>query len=141
MKNKATPTSRTTQPDCQSIMQVLKQHELIFHRRKYGTSRAALENMTASSFWEVGASGKIYDREEVINTLLKRYQQQPIDEWKIEKWETKDFCCQKMTTNHYLLTYILIQGTRITRRATIWRLENETWKIVYHQGTIVENIP
>jgi len=38
-----------------------------------------------------------------------------------------------------LLTYTLAQGARITRRATIWRRCGSDWKIVYHQGTIVED--
>jgi hypothetical protein len=32
----------------------------------------------------------------------------------------------------------LAEGERITRRATIWRRHVDGWKIVYHQGTIVE---
>jgi hypothetical protein len=36
------------------------------------------------------------------------------------------------------LTYTLHQGARITRRSTIWRRTGEGWKIVYHQGTMVE---
>ncbi len=128
----------STLPDCRSILEELKQREPIFHRREYGTSSEALENMTTTSFWEVGASGKRYDRDDVIKRLLARYAMQSIDEYETENWATKDFCCQKVTTDNYLLTYTLIQGTRITRRATIWQRENEIWKIAYHQGTIVE---
>src|SRR5690606_29016341 len=126
--------------DCQSILQELKQREPLFHRREFGTSREALENMTTESFWETGASGRRYSREYVIETLLERYQQQPIDAWETEQWSATDFCCQKISENNYLLTYTLIQGTRLTRRATIWRRENNAWKIAYHQGTVVEDI-
>ncbi|WP_133128623.1 AAA family ATPase [Legionella nagasakiensis] len=128
-----------TAPDCQNILQELKQREPIFHRREFGTSREALENMTTTSFWEIGASGRRYSREDVIKTLLERYQQEPIDEWKTEQWGATDFCCQEIADHNYLLTYTLIQGTRITRRSTIWRLENDSWKIAYHQGTVVED--
>lgn len=135
------PSPGTTRPDCQHVLEELKQREPIFHKREYGTSREAIENMTTASFWEVGASGKRYSREYVIELLLERYGQQAIDDLEVENWATKDFCCQKIAANSYLLTYTLIQGTRITRRVTIWRYENETWKIVYHQGTIVEEFP
>ena len=38
-----------------------------------------------------------------------------------------------------IITYILIQDeNRTTRRSTIWRKVNATWKILYHQGTVVE---
>lgn len=129
-----------TSPDCLPILEELKQREPIFHRRRYGTSGEALENMTTSSFWEIGASGRRYGRGNVIKTQLARYAQQPIDEFETGNWVTKDFCCQKISVDSYLLTYTLIQGTRITRRSTIWRYENETWKIAYHQGTIVEDL-
>jgi hypothetical protein len=40
----------------------------------------------------------------------------------------------------YLITYTLLQDKqRLTRRATIWRRTADGWKIVYHQGTIVED--
>jgi len=39
----------------------------------------------------------------------------------------------------YLLTYTLLQDkTRLTRRSTIWRRTDGDWKIVFHQGTVVE---
>jgi hypothetical protein len=39
-----------------------------------------------------------------------------------------------------LLTYTLLQNKqRLTRRATIWQRTAEGWKIVYHQGTIVQD--
>lgn len=50
----------------------------------------------------------------------------------------------KLTTeiaaDNYLLTYTLFQGERVTRRSTIWRRTGEGWKIMYHQGTIVEDL-
>jgi hypothetical protein len=40
----------------------------------------------------------------------------------------------------YLLTYTLLQDkARLTRRATIWLKTSDGWKIVYHQGTIVQD--
>jgi hypothetical protein len=40
----------------------------------------------------------------------------------------------------YLLTYTLLQDkVRLTRRSTIWQRTAEGWKIVYHQGTIVQD--
>lgn len=123
--------------DNESVLRQLKRREPIFHRREFGTSRQALENMMTSSFWEVGASGKIYQRDEVIDILLSRYAEQPIDQYETEQWETHNFDCQHIAANSYLLTYTLKQGARRTRRVTIWQHENKTWKIAYHQGTIV----
>ncbi len=90
-----------------------------------------------TAFWEVGASGKCYNHEEVITLLLGRYATEPVDAWETEQWKTTDFRCQEVAPYIYLLTYQLQQKTRITRRATLWRLEAESWKIVYHQPKIL----
>lgn len=106
--------------------------EPIFHRREFGITRRDFENMTDSNFWEVGASGCRYSREYILDTLEKRYEN-PTE----EIWETKDFPCLEIAPENYLLTYTLIQGERMTRRSTIWRRSELSWKIVYHQGTVV----
>ena len=90
--------------------------------------------MTDESFWEVGASGCRYSRAYVIETLLERYATPHS-----EAWSACDFHCAEIAPNNYLLTYTLIQDDlRVTRRATLWRKTLEGWKILYHQGTIVE---
>jgi hypothetical protein len=58
---------------------------------------------------------------------------------KSDIWETSDFRCRKLADDVYLLTYNLIQDNkRHTRRCTIWQRTPQGWKIVYHQGTVVE---
>lgn len=121
-----------TDPNLLQILEELIKREPIFHRPEYGITRSDFENMTEPSFWEVGASGKKYSREYVLDTLEKRFKEGYEDDW-----ETKDFHCLEISANNYLITYTLIQKSRITRRATIWRRYGAQWKIVYHQGTMV----
>lgn len=115
------------------VQQELAAREPIFHRPEHDTTRADFEAMTAEDFWEVGASGRRYSREHVLDTLVRRNAQPHEDEW-----QTDDFYCQQVAPANYLLTYTLRQGSRVTRRATLWRRESHGWVIVYHQGTIVE---
>jgi hypothetical protein len=125
-----------THLDLVTVLQELKKREPIFHHPEFGTTRADFENMTDRDFWEVGASGTRYDREDVINTCVLRYQNE--DYIKNDIWETKDFACREISPNNYLLTYTLIQGKekRVTHRASIWQWIENTWKIFYHQGTV-----
>jgi hypothetical protein len=82
----------------------------------------------------VGASGRRYSRAYVLGELEKRYAAAHS-----EVWETTDFQCRRLAPDVYLLTYTLIQEkTRRTHRATIWQMTAEGWKVVYHQGTIVQ---
>ena len=55
-----------------------------------------------------------------------------------DPWETRGFHCLEIAPDNYLLTYTLVQDQRVTRRSTIWRRRDGAWRIVYHQGTIVE---
>jgi hypothetical protein len=127
-------TTPRTDPALTGILAELTAREPIFHRHEFGTTRADFEKMTADAFWEVGASGRVYTRLDVLETLEKRYAHPHAD-----LWETADFRCQKLAPDLYLLTYKLIQDkTRHTRRSTIWQSTAEGWRIVFHQGTIIE---
>ena len=114
------------------VQRELEAREPLFHRPALGTTRADFERMTVESFWEVGASGRRYDRAFVLDELERRYASHYEDQW-----ETRDFACTHLGDETYLLTYTLLQGPRVTRRSTIWRKTEEGWKAVYHQGTIV----
>ncbi len=115
------------------VLEELKSREPIFHRPEWGITRGDFENMTDPSFWEVGASGRRYSRKFILDTLddrvLKGYE---------DVWETQGFHCLEIAPDNYLLTYTLLQGPRVTRRATLWRRTKSGWKILYHQGTVVD---
>jgi hypothetical protein len=124
------------EPERAEVLAELMEREPIFHRPELGTTRADFEKMAADEFWEVGASGKRYSRGFVLDELERRYAAPHAD-----VWETSDFRCQRLAEDLYLLTYTLVQDrVRLTRRSTIWRRTAEGWKIVFHQGTLVEEM-
>jgi hypothetical protein len=124
-----------TDPALAEILAQLIRREPIFHRPEFGTTRADFDNMTTRDFWEVGASGCRYSRNYVLDLLEERFEQHQSG----DIWETSDFYCKQLGADVYLLTYTLLQRrTRKTRRSTIWQQTTESWKIVYHQGTIVQ---
>lgn len=124
-----------TDPSLNEIVEELKGREPIFHRLEFGTTRADFERMTAPDFWETGASGQRYSREYVLKVLEERYRESHPD-----AWETQDFYCRQLAESVFLLTYTLFQSERKTRRVTIWQRSAEGWKILYHQGTIVQDV-
>ena len=121
-----------TAPEHMAVMRELMQREPLFHRPDFGTTRKDFEKMIAPAFWEVGASGRRYSRQFVLDVLEERYEK-PTE----AVWEIGDFHCFEIATDNYLVSYTLIQGERVTRRATIWRGTAEGWQILFHQGTIV----
>lgn len=112
-----------------SVLDELRAREPIFHRPELGTDFAP---MVAADFWEIGASGRCFDRDYVLEVLAER-QRTPAE----EIWETSEFRCQELAPDLYLLTYLLRQPERVSRRATIWRRAGADWQIVFHQGTVV----
>lgn len=123
-------------PALRAILAELHELEPLFHRVPPGTSREVFAQMISDDFFEVGASGRRYDRDFVLDTLEARHRE-PF----VETWATRDFGVRELGADHYLLTYTLAQGARITCRATIWWRSDSRWKAVYHQGTIVAPEP
>ena len=123
-----------TPAELTSIAAELSSREPIFHRSEFGTTRADFEKMTMEDFWEVGASGRRYSRASVLDELEKRFSA-PHD----DQWECSEFHCRQLSGDIFLLTYTLLQDRkRLTRRATLWQRTADGWKIIYHQGTIVQ---
>jgi hypothetical protein len=124
-----------TDPALAAVRDELASREPIFHRPELGATRADFENMTSTDFWEIGASGRRYSRDYVPDELEKRYQNQVPD-----IWETSDFHCRRLAVDVYQVTYTLVQNKkRKTRRSTIWQHTQTGWKIVFHQGTLVQD--
>jgi len=118
------------------------QREPLFHRPEFGRTRADFEEMIDPTFWEVGASGRRYDRRRALTEVTKRYQDPRylgMDGPPENRWRTGEFRCVEIAQDSFLFTYVLIQGKRITRRATIWRRSGRGWKALYHQGTVIKS--
>ena len=123
----------TTRDEHHEVMAELMAREPLFHREASGTTRQDYERMTEPDFWEVGASGRRYSRDHIVESLEGRY-----ENFTYETWYIEDFQCREIAADSYLVTYTLCQDDRQTRRSTIWRRSNGNWKIFYHQGTLIE---
>ncbi|KRB51749.1 hypothetical protein ASE04_09430 [Rhizobium sp. Root708] len=98
-------------------------------------SRPALEALLSPDFREIGASGRIYSYDTVIEALL----QEPVDGI---KRRLTDFETQLLAPGLALVTYravrdILDQPSVQSLRSSIWRHEPDGhWRMVFHQGTL-----
>jgi len=108
--------------------------EPIFHRPELGTSREEYLAQTAEDYWEVGASGRVYEREGVVNVLVARGKV-PGD----ENWVVSEVRLRSLAASTYALTYRLDQAGRLTRRLTLWRRDADGWRVLYHQGTVIQD--
>ena len=60
--------NRVTEQRLLPVQEELKGLEPIFHHPELGTTREVYEAMTETDFWEVGASGRRYSRESIVQT-------------------------------------------------------------------------
>jgi ribonuclease HI len=101
------------------------------------SSRAALASLLHETFTEVGASGRLYTRDDIIPLLLAE-QSHP-------SRTISDFYARRLSDTVALTTYTLTRtdggadGTQHhSRRSSLWLQENNTWRLTFHQGT---NLP
>jgi hypothetical protein len=128
------PQPSTMSDEVAAVCESLAALEPIFHHPELGASRSDFEESTIADYWEVGASGRVYGREDIWPVLEERYSDPDVT----DEWETTEFFCRPLGSETYLLTYVLRQAARLTRRATVWRRTGATWQVVYHQGTIID---
>jgi hypothetical protein len=121
------------EPDLLHVLEELRKLEPIFHRQDFGKNVADFKRAMAPEYWEVGASGRRYSGDFILNWLE---QCPPVDAG-AAGWKCSEFGLRRLGANTYLLTYTLSQGERLTRRATIWQSADDGWRILYHQGTVV----
>ena len=119
-------------PALDRVSRELAAREPVFHRPEFGTTRADFEAMMDPDFFEVGASGKKYSREFVLDALELR------DPAANEHLVVTDYACRRIAENAFLVTYQLEQAHgRLSRRSTLWRHSAQGWKVLYHQGTLI----
>jgi hypothetical protein len=121
-------------PPLDEVGAELAAREPIFHKPEFGTTREAYLAQTADDYWEVGASGRVYERDFVIDELVRRGKVPGDENWTVSETE-----CRQLGPDTYALTYRLNEAGRLTRRLTLWRRDPDGWKILYHQGTVIQD--
>jgi hypothetical protein len=122
-----------TDPELVPILEELRRREPIFHTPRFAATLGDVEQAVAPDFWEVGASGRRYSRGFILHMLAT----DPARYVNAEEagWTADGFAVRRLGPATYLLTYMLNQAGRRTRRVTIWEQTADNWRILYHQGT------
>ena len=118
-------------PVTSEVVAFLSEREPIFHGPAWPRTRNELESLVADDFWEVGASGTVYSRDDVLTSVPTSADRMD------DSWRVDDLGCRELAPNTVAVTYVLRQGERVTRRLTIWQELHGQWQVAYHQGTVV----
>jgi hypothetical protein len=90
--------------------------------------RTALRALLCEDFREFGASGRIWDRESILNALSNE-PAIPIT--------CSNFECVRLAPDVALLTYRARRADRETLRSSLWRRDSAGWRVLFHQGTVI----
>jgi hypothetical protein len=91
------------------------------------TDRSALIPLLAEEFREFGASGRIFNREQIIHQLLTSEPRAAT---------VHHFCVVSLADNIALATYRVTTAIRVSHRSSLWSFRDNRWQILFHQGTI-----
>jgi hypothetical protein len=119
-----------------SLLQQLQSLEIELHHPGVRCNRNRLEELLHPEFHEVGRSGRVYDRQSVIDHLCAQESLPTV--------ASDDFSVVELGPDVALLTYrsahIVHGGGRAshTLRSSLWVQAADGWRLRYHQGTAAE---
>jgi hypothetical protein len=109
-----------------SLEETLIALERSLHDHAVRADSEAVANLLSAEFFEFGASGRVWTRGAILAELAT---ENPAH------ITSRDYACQPLSPEITLLTYISETPQRRVLRSSLWRLEGETWRLVFHQGT------
>lgn len=117
-----------------SIEKEIIKKELALTTFEVRHSKQQLRSLLSTQFMEIGASGDYFGFDEVLEALPQQ------DSWSCH---IQDIEFKEVTLEVVHLVYLAFvkhtdkdEGT-FSRRSSIWRKENNDWKIWFNQGTKV----
>lgn len=114
------------------IAALLRAYEESLLQPEFRRDRPRVAALLAEDFEEVGASGQHWDRAEVLDLLAAENYHPPA---------LQDFQCVLLADQVALVTYATVRQIAgagkpaQSLRSSIWVLEQEGWKLRFHQGT------
>ena len=120
---------RLAPPYMRYIMRnVLYQLELSLLKPEIRRSPEILDKLLAEEFIEFGSSGKIYNKQIIIETLPLA---EPIN------GAIENFNVTELSEDVMLTTYRAIIDGVESLRSSIWKNNGQEWQMVFHQGTLI----
>jgi hypothetical protein len=90
-------------------------------------NRSALIPLLAEEFQEFCSSGRIMNRQQVIESLLKSTPRQA---------HISFFYINVLAENVVLATYHATTALHVSHRSSLWIHRDNRWQLFFHQGTV-----
>jgi hypothetical protein len=105
--------------------------EIALHEPQVRKDIKKLDRLIADNFYEIGASGKVYDK----NNILARL---PLEQNYEIYGKVINFEIAHISENLIRANYTLEEKTKRTRRTSIWQRHHNNYQMIFHQGTLIE---
>jgi hypothetical protein len=113
-----------TKPELQDHLYTLEERLLHPDRER---DRTALIPLFSTEYKEFCISGRIFNRHQVIDALLKS-EPRPAT--------IANYYVEPLAENIALATYRATTGLAISHRSSLWIFRDNRWQLFFHQGTI-----
>jgi hypothetical protein len=116
------------------LLDLLVELERSLHRKSIRRSKEKLDELLHDDFEEIGASGRTSNKDQIIEELLN---ETPFT------INASDFELRMFSEDIAQLKYKTKNTARnclpcTTLRSSIWKNEGSKWKMIFHQGTVVQ---
>ena len=115
-----------TNPELQDHLYTLEERLLHPDRER---DRNALVPLFAEEFKEFCISGRIFNRQQVIDALLKS-EPRPAT--------ISNYYVEALADNVALATYRAATALKATHRSSLWVFRDNRWQLFFHQGTVAD---
>ncbi|MEI6352921.1 MAG: DUF4440 domain-containing protein [Candidatus Nomurabacteria bacterium] len=99
------------------------------------SSTEILNNLLVDDFKEFGSSGLIYNKQDVLERLPSDINK---TEYTVSDFEIKILSEDIIMTNFKTEKVVNDTESFSSLRTSLWRKEGESWKIFFHQGTLIK---
>jgi hypothetical protein len=96
-------------------------------------SATTVDELLDPEFREVGVSGRLWSRDEIVAALAAERAERHGETTATELQATV------LSPELVLLTYVSERDGRRARRMSLWRRSAGTWRVLYHQGTLLDS--
>ncbi|MDZ8034490.1 DUF4440 domain-containing protein [Nostoc sp. DedSLP04] len=93
-------------------------------------------DLLADEFIEFGSSGRVFNKQQIIESLQNE-SIQPLTQRLITEFKTLVLATGVVLVTYRIVRHISDKQPVHSLRSSIWKLNNERWKMIFHQGTLV----
>ncbi|MDH5479725.1 MAG: DUF4440 domain-containing protein [Nitrosomonas sp.] len=116
-----------------TIAEQMEQLELLLLHTDMQANPTFLDGLLSHEFEEIGSSGCVTSRQEVVDWLLHK---NPNDRWSIENFRVKELSKDLILAIYHAHQIVgHNHQSKVSIRSSIWKLDEDNWKLVFHHAS------